>query len=104
MKKHISIPNKRDYLVKENCLVEARKLVTSGKIDMEIKECAKEIFAHAVVLHAATMITPIAEKCKYLIEHADPIDLEDGGDTPERQRLYRIIWDAVPSGHGDKKK
>ena len=97
MKRSISIPNDKKYLIKENCLDEARKLVTSGKIDMEIKECAKEIFAHAVVLYSTSMIKPIADKCKYIKEHADPIDLEDGGDTPERQRMYRLIWDVVPS-------
>lgn len=53
-------------------------------LQMEVTECAQEIYAHAWAYYHI----PI----RWIRSHADPIDLQDGGDTRFRKLVYKIIW------------
>lgn len=59
-------------------------------------EIAKEIFAHAQAYYHESQIRSIPgigdSVADYIVEHADPIDITDGGDTTVRKAAYTLIW------------
>lgn len=96
--KTTSVIVEEKFLNKTICITHARMLVSSKKIDMDIKDCAKEIYAHAVIYYSLQTLIKYHIPCpKYLIEHANPIDLTDGTDTKARTKIYNLIWTLVPS-------
>ena len=95
--KIISIPVQKEYLKKSACIVKARMLVSSNQISMDIQECAEEIYAHTVVYYCADSLKKYHINFEGIINHANPIDLEDGGDTKPRKILYKLIWKVIPS-------
>lgn len=96
-KRAIAIPVDKKFLRKASSMVQARMLVSSRQIDMNIQECAEEIYAHTVVFYCLDTLKKIHINCSWLINHANPIDLEDGGDKPYRKVIYKLIWKLIPS-------
>lgn len=90
----VSLPMKRDYLDKDYCMEVGKSLVNSGKVTgMTYMDIAIEIFAHAKAYYAADAVKALnLDGINYLLEHADPIDIEDGGDTEARKYIYTVIW------------
>ena len=95
----MQIEVKLAYKFKAVCLDEAFRLVNHRNIvGMTIRQVAQEIHAHAVMYYAFSKPpwnhTRIG---KYIIRHANPIDIEDGEDALHRRIIYRLIWMFVPS-------
>lgn len=80
---------KREYLNKEKCLSEARRLLRDGAVTgMNEKQLAGEIYFHAAAFY-------FCEKVRFmprLREHAYIIDIDDGGDTLMRKAAYAAVW------------
>lgn len=98
------------YRSKENCKNEAARLIDQHLVTgMTQKQIQEEIFAHAVAYYDGTTLLAMAGALgpingiasavliSHLVSHADPIDIENNGDTAERQVLYTLIWDKWPS-------
>ena len=84
-----SIQVKREYLNKTACLKEARRLIfEEGLCRMSEMQAAREIYFHAAVFYFCER-TGLFPGFK---EHADPIDLCDGGDTPFRKVCFYVCW------------
>ena len=97
-KKKVHIPVDRIFLDKDRSMIEARMLVNSRRIDMSIQECAEEIYSHAIMFYWAMWLKEkLHINWKWLIKHANPIDMEDGGDTKHRKIIYKLIWLMIPS-------
>lgn len=97
MSKTLQLDIREKFLNKDNCILEARMLVNAKRVDMVIQECAEEIYAHTVAYYSAKSLEKLNIKCDWLTRHADPIDLEDGGDKPLRKVVYKLIWNVIPS-------
>ncbi len=85
------------YRNKSNCMLTARRLVSTGRVTgMTQKQVAQEIFAHAVAYYSAPTleeIPGIGESIKdYLVDHAEVVDIANGGDTTLRRMAYSAIW------------
>lgn len=92
-KKSLAIPATRGYLSKEVCREKAEEIIAEKKIsDMTASEIAREIYFHACIFYAACFLKKYHLPVQWFINRADPIDLEDGGDTSFRRILYRIMW------------
>lgn len=92
-KTYIQLKVDRRYLNKSYCLEAAATLIdTEGLLKMDIRECAYEIYAHTVAYYFAEKLKKFNMKLDWLISHANPIDLEDGGDKPWRKAAYRVLW------------
>lgn len=80
---------KREYLDKDECLAEARRLLREGIVtDMSEKQLAGEIYFHAAAFY-------FCEKVRFLPRmraHAVIINLDDGGDTRIRRAVYAAVW------------
>lgn len=89
MKRELSIPVSREYLNKDACRREARRLLREGSIiDMSERQLAAELFFHAAVYYFCEKMNVLP---RYR-EHANPIDLRDGGDTRLRRAVYSACW------------
>ena len=89
MKAKLSIPVRREYLDKKECLREAHRLKHDGMIHgMSKKQIAREIYFHAVMFHYCNR----TNRHGWWREHADPINLHDGGDTLLRRAAYAVCW------------
>ena len=87
--KKLSIPSAIRFLDKENCLNEADRILAERKIKgMTRENLAREIYFHAVVFDYCMK----AGHFGYLMKHTDPIDLNDGGDTPFRRFCFDLLW------------
>lgn len=74
---------------KKDCLAEAGRILEAGHIEgMSREDLAEEIFFHAVV-NDICVRTGMFKWAKF---HADPIDLNDGGDTAFRRFCFRMMW------------
>ena len=85
----ISIKVRKGLLDKDESLSEARKILSEGHINnMDELHLAREIRFHALAYY-------FCEKTgfpKGMKAHADPIDLNDGGDTGFRRAVYAASW------------
>lgn len=85
----MSIPVRQEYLNKQACLREANRLKREGKIHgMSKRQIAREIYFHAVMFHYCDR----TNRHGWWREHADPINLRDGGDTLLRRAAYAACW------------
>lgn len=85
----LTIPVYQEYLNKKACRKEAQELLREGKIiGMSEKQLAREIYSHAVVFYYCDR-TGGLPKWK---EHANPIDLHDGGDAWLKRVAYAACW------------
>ncbi len=88
-RKKLSIPAVIDFLDKKNCLAEADRIIKERKIEgMSRLKIAKEIYFHAVVFDFCMRTGNFG----WLMKHADPVDLEDGGDTRFRRFWFDLVW------------
>ena len=85
----ISVKVRREFLGKQACLVEARRILSEGHLDnMNEIQLAREIRFHALTYYFCDRTGWL----KSMKAHADPIDLKDGGDTPMRRIVYTVSW------------
>ncbi|ADL51182.1 hypothetical protein [Clostridium cellulovorans] len=91
-----SIAVDESYLSKSTCSSLARGLVSSGRVTgMTQTEVAQEIFAHAMCYYGADSLKDAGisgSVVDYLYNHANPIDIADGGDTWYRKAVFAAIW------------
>ena len=93
IKKHLmkihSLPVKREYLNKDNCRIEARRILKDELIDgMTEKQLAAEIYFHAVIYYFCER----TGRFDWIKMKADPIDLCDGGDKLLRRAVFAAGW------------
>ncbi len=94
-----SLEVRREFLDKKACLEEAGRILREGAISgMSQKQLASEIYFHALAFFFCEK-TGLLPKMK---EHADPVDLNDGGDTLLRRIVYAAAWKL--SDHIGKEK
>lgn len=85
----IAIKVRRELINKEECLAEARKILSEGNINnMDEIQLAREIRFHALTYYFCEKTGLL----KGMKAHADPIDLNDGGDTGFRRVVYAASW------------
>ncbi len=85
----LSIRVRKEYLDKDLCMAEARKILSEGKVrKMSELQLAREIYFHALAFFFCerTGLMPIIKK------HADPIDISDGGDYLVMRLVYFFFW------------
>lgn len=84
------IPQYRD---KEICMTTAKQIIRSGTVNgMTVLDIAKEIYSHATIFYYASWLHDHGLRQQYLLEHSNPIDIMDGGDTIIRKIIYNVIW------------
>ena len=105
------IPLFQIHRKKANCMNEAARLIdqhlVTGMTQQQIQE---EIFGHAVAFYDGQALVnyigthggvvggmAATAAVAYLVSHANPIDIEDGGDTALRQAIFALIWSVWPS-------
>ena len=85
----LSIRVRKEYLDKDLCMVEARKILSEGKVRrMSELQLAREIYSHALAFYISDKVFFLHWVKKY----ADPIDMRDGGDTPFRRFAFASSW------------
>ncbi|MBQ1401424.1 MAG: hypothetical protein IIY99_03655 [Firmicutes bacterium] len=89
MKKMLTIKLEKRFKRKRACLKEAKRIRKEGLIEhMSRRQIAREIYFHS----KAYRMAPNIGRFKKIRAHADPIDLEDGGDTLFRRVVYYLVW------------
>ena len=93
MEKKVSIPVRREFLDKQECLKEARELLHEGTLrGMNEIQIARELYSHAVVYYFCDRTGKFA----FFKEHASPIDMHDGGDNPLMRAAFTACWVLRP--------
>ena len=93
MDKKVSIPVRREFLDKQECLKEARELFHEGNLrGMNEKQIARELYSHAVVYYFCDR----TGKFSFFKDHASPIDMRDGGDNPLMRAAFAACWVLRP--------
>ena len=91
MKRTVSLRIEPQYLSKEECLKKADVLISRGALDMDLKEIAREIYCHAKVYYLFKKLPDISF-VRWILRHADPIDMADGGDRLPQRLFFRLVW------------
>ena len=87
--KVLSVNVRKDFLNKNVCMDEARKIVSEKKISgMSELQLAREIYFHALAFFICDKIFFL----RWIKRFADPIDMQDGGDTPLRRVIFASFW------------
>ena len=87
--KTYSIKVRKEFLRKDACMEEARKIISEGRISgMSELQLAREIYSHALAFYISDKVFFLHWVKKY----ADPIDMRDGGDTPFRRFAFAASW------------
>ena len=80
---------KREYLSRDDCLEEARRLLSEDVVKgMSERQLAGEIYFHAVAFHISEKIGMMPRTRA----HAIVVDLDDGGDKLIRRIAYAVVW------------
>ena len=96
MKKTYSVDVSGPKLSKKECLHRAQMILREGRItEMTELELAKELYFHAWFYHTFKRFRKYNRVLDELVRHADPADLEDGGDTPFRRFCYSAVWNLT---------
>ena len=91
-KKTLQIHIRKEFLNRESCLAEARRILAEKLLDgMTEEQIAREIYTHALAFYFCerTGLFPWIKK------HADPVDLCDGGDRMIMKQAFDTAW-ALP--------
>ena len=81
----ISVRVRREFLDRDACLSEARRILSEGHIrNMNEIQLAREIRFHALAYYFCERTGWFSN----MKAHADPIDIDDGGDTFFRRVIY----------------
>ena len=87
--KTYSIKVRKEFLRKDACMEEARKIISEGRISgMSELQLAREIYCHALAFFLCDKILPL----RWVKKYADPIDMQDGGDKPHRRAAFAASW------------
>ena len=87
--KKLSIKVRKEFLNKDACMKEARRIISEGKLSgMSELQLAHEIYSHALAFYICDKITFL----RWVKKYADPIDMRDGGDTKFRRLLFASSW------------
>ena len=85
----LSITVRKEYLDKDLCMVEARKILSEGKVRrMSELQLAREIYFHAL----AFFFCERTGLMNFIKKHADPIDICDGGDYLLMRLVFAFFW------------
>jgi hypothetical protein len=88
----LSIKVKKEFLKKEACMEEARKIISEGRISgMSELQLAHEIYFHALAFFFCEKVFFL----RWVNKYADPIDMRDGGDTPFRRFIFAASWNMT---------
>ena len=88
----LSIKVKKEFLKKEACMEEARKIISEGRISgMSELQLAHEIYFHALAFFFFEKVFFL----RWVNKYADPIDMRDGGDTPFRRFVFAASWNMT---------
>lgn len=88
-KKYLSLPVEDRFLLRKECIREARRILDESLIDdMSEEQLVREIRFHALAFH----ISRDSVLLKTIREHANPIDIASGGDTRVRRMIYALCW------------
>ena len=92
----VSLPMQPIYMTKTACEIKAFSLIANEEVTgMTMLEIAKEIYAHAQCYYNAATLKALGvenDMVDELYERANPIDIEDGGDTFVRKTFYNLLW------------
>ena len=90
------------YLSKSACLIKAGKLFFGGKVTgMGILGIAQEIYAHNYAYYLTSGLVAIGlgnDTINTLRYHANPCDIENGGDSFGMRTVYALIWGVYVLG------
>ncbi len=85
----LSISVRKEFLKKDFCLAEARKIISEGKVsNMSELQLAREIYFHAL----AFFFCERTGLMNWIKKHADPIDIHDGGDFLLMRIVFAFFW------------
>lgn len=102
--KTFSLPVERRLLFKEECLREARRIISERRIEhMTEKQIASELYFHTVIWHVCRYMRRWHIDLSRIQNHADPIDIADFGDTLFHRFCFRLLW-ILPGYHVSKKQ
>ena len=97
----VEVPMSPAYLTKTACEVKAATMLINKEVTgMTMLELAKEIYAHACCFYGATVVKALGVDSAIvdeIYERANPVNIDNGGDTLERKIAYELIWDLTPS-------
>lgn len=80
-------------LSRDFCLKKAEEIGENGLITgMTRSQIACELYFHSYIYHVCLLLAKHRIQLKWLLAHADPIDLSDGGDTLFRRAVFRMWW------------
>lgn len=86
-------PAAAELLQRKNCLHKADEIIKDELISgMSRKDIAKELYFHASVYHICRFLEKHHIRFSWLLRHADPIDLADGGDVWYRRAVFSLWW------------
>ena len=84
---------KPELLSKRRCRKMADAYIARREITgMGAPEIAREIYFHAMVYYICLKLRRFHLPVSYLIDHANPVDLENHPDKLFRRICYRIMW------------
>lgn len=99
-KRCIQVPMDKHYLSRKTCKEKAKELLEKKDVcDMTELGVAQEIFAHACCFYLMDALKKLkfdSSMIEDIYKRADPVDIEDGGDTPTRVAVYKLIWAMMP--------
>ena len=96
-----SIDVRREFLNREECREEARRLLSECSVTgMSELQLAREIYFHALVYYFCER----TGRFRRFKEHADPIDLDDWGDSGFRKVMFAAFWNMPFNGCRRKKQ
>jgi hypothetical protein len=94
------VPMSPLYLTKTACEVKATALVVAGTVkNISIHAVAQEIFAHACCYYGAAIVKGLGVEnatVDDIYRRANPVNIDDGLDTPKRVAAYILIWNLAP--------
>ncbi len=97
----LALPMNPLYVSKKACEIEATSLIVNGKVTgMTILGLAQEIYAHACCFYGASIVKGLGVDSATVDEihdRANPVNIDDGGDTPARVAIYALIWTLTPT-------
>ena len=93
MKKRYAVRVHERMRLKKECMDIAQQFIAEGRITgMSTLSLAQELYFHAWFSSTFGKYKGVNRSLDSLLLHADPADLEDGGDKWYRRCAYGIIW------------
>ena len=97
----VALPMKKGYLNKTTCKNTAARLIKNKSVTgMSKQAIAEEIFAHAQLFFRAAGLNMAGVDIgiiNEIAEHAEVVNIDDGGDKWYRRVAYTALWYGNPS-------